>query len=51
MKNPLLFFFFFLSVSSLSAQTNGDKLYLHEGVKEVIVDEIGVNTIKYRHLK
>ncbi len=50
MKNPLLFFFFFLSVCSLSAQTNGDKLYLHEGVKEVIVDEVGVSTIKYRHL-
>jgi len=50
MKNALLFFFFFLSIYSLSAQTNGDKLYMHDSVKEVIVDEVGVNAIKYRHL-
>jgi hypothetical protein len=50
MKNLILLFALFLSSLSLSAQTKSDKLYLIDEMKEVIVEEVGNNTIKYRHL-
>lgn len=50
MRNSILFFVLFLVVHSISAQNKNDRLYVHDGVKEVIVEEIGVNSIKYRHL-
>ncbi|HLT07271.1 MAG TPA: hypothetical protein VK014_07070 [Cyclobacteriaceae bacterium] len=49
MKNLTLFFYFSLLASVLSAQTKHDRLYLHDDVKEVTVEEVGANAIKYKH--